>query len=71
MTVKVNGEMLLLWRAVDANGYELEVLLQKRRNKKAAIRFLTRLLGNYQAPRVIVTDTLKSYQKPMPICAPR
>jgi putative transposase len=61
MTVKVNSEMFLLWQAVDADGYELEVLLQKRRNKKATIRFLTRLLGNYQAPRVIVTDKLKSY----------
>jgi putative transposase len=71
MTVKINGEMFILWRAVDADGYELEVLLQKRRNKKAAIRFLTKLLGNYQAPRVIVTDKLKSYQKPVLYMCPK
>ena len=65
MTVKVNGEFFILWRAVDSNGYELDVLLQKHRNKKAAIRFLSRLLGNYPEPRVIVTDKLKSYRKPI------
>lgn len=65
MTVKINGEFFILWRAVDSEGYELDVLLQKRRNKKAAIRFLSRLLGNYPAPRVIVTDKLKSYRKPI------
>jgi len=65
MTIKINGEIFILWRAVDCDGYELEILLQKRRNKKSAIRFLTRLLGNYPAPRVIVTDKLRSYQKPI------
>jgi len=65
MTVKINGELFILWRAVDSEGYELDVLLQKRRNKKAAIRFLSRLLGSYPAPRVIVTDKLKSYRKPI------
>ncbi len=47
MIVKINGDMFILWQAVDCDGYELEVLLQKRRNKKVAIRFLIRLLGNY------------------------
>lgn len=65
MTVKINGEFFILWRAVDSEGYELDVLLQKHRNKKAAIRFLSRLLGSYPAPRVIVTDKLKSYRKPI------
>jgi putative transposase len=65
MTVKINGEYFILWRAVDSEGHELDVLLQKRRNKKAAIRFLSRLLGSYPAPRVIVTDKLKSYRKPI------
>jgi len=67
MTVKMNGELFILWRAVDSEGYELDVFLQKRRNKKAAIRFLSRLLGSYPAPRVIVTDKLKSYKKPIQI----
>ena len=63
--MKVNGEYFILWRAVDSEGYELDVFLQKRRNKKSAIRFLSRLLQSYPAPRVIVTDKLKSYIKPI------
>ena len=65
MTMKANGEYYILWRAVDAEGYELDVFLQKRRNKKSAIRFLSRLLQSYPKPRVIVTDKLKSYTKPI------
>ena len=65
MTIRINGEYFILWRAVDADGYELDVYLQKRRNKKSAIRFLTRLLGCYPIPRVIVTDKLRSYVKPI------
>jgi len=52
---------------VDSDGYELDIFLQKHRNKKAAIRFLSRLLGSYSEPRVIVTDKLKSYKKPIKI----
>ena len=51
--------------SVDSEGHELEVLLQKRRNKKSAIMFLSRLLGNYPSPRVIVTDKVRSYIKPV------
>ena len=65
MTVKLNGEYFILWRAIDSEGYELDVFLQKRRNKKSAIRFLSRLLQSYPVPRVIVTDKLKSYIKPI------
>ncbi len=65
MSVKINGSPFVLWRAVDSEGYELDVLLQKRRNKKSAIRFLSRLMGMYPTPRVIVTDKLKSYVKPI------
>lgn len=71
MTVKIRGEVFILWRAVDSNGYELEVLLQKHRNKKSAIRFLARLLGNYPTPRVIVTDKLRSYIKPIKYMCPK
>ncbi|WP_232223252.1 DDE-type integrase/transposase/recombinase [Candidatus Odyssella acanthamoebae] len=63
MTVKIKGEMFILWRAVDSSGYELDVFFHKRRNKKVAIRFLRRLLMNYPNPRVIVMDKLKSYRK--------
>jgi putative transposase len=65
MNIKINGQTFILWRAVDSAGYELDVFLQKRRDKKAAIRFLSRLLGQYQPPRVIITDKLKSYVKPI------
>ena len=67
MTMKVNGEYFILWRAIDSEGYELDVFLQKRRNKKSAIRFLSRLLKSYPVPRVIVTDKLKSYIKPIKV----
>ncbi len=65
MSIKVNGDLFILWRAVDSDGYELDILLQKCRNKEAAIRFLSRLLNSYPLPRVIVTDKLKSYRKPI------
>ena len=65
MNIKVNGIKYVLWRAVDSEDQELDIFLQKRKNKKAAIRFLTRLLSTYPAPRVIVTDKLKSYFRPI------
>jgi len=65
MTVKLNGVNFILWRAVDSEGHELDVYLQRGRDKKSAIRFLSRLLGCYPTPRVIVTDKLKSYVKPI------
>ncbi len=40
--IKIKGEYFILWRVVD--GYELYVYLQKRRNKKSVIRFLTCVL---------------------------
>jgi putative transposase len=71
MTVRLNGVNFVLWRAVDSDGHELEVYLQRRRDKKSAIRFLSRLLGNYPAPRVIVTDKLRSYVKPINQMCPK
>ena len=71
MIIKMNGEIFILWRAVDSEGHELDVFLQKRKNKKAAIRFLTRLLGKHPAPRVMVTDKLKSYFKPTRYMMPK
>jgi putative transposase len=65
MHLKINGEKFMLWRPVDSEGQELDIFLQKRRNKKAAIRFLSRLLKSYHTPRVIITDKVKSYNKPM------
>lgn len=70
MTTRINGKKYVLWRAVDSNGYELDILIQKRKNKKAALRFLKRLLGSYPEPRVIVIDKLRSYLKPIKSLCP-
>ena len=58
MNIRIHGKAYILWRAVDCKGHELDVLVQRRRNKKAAIRFLSKLLGSYPTPRVAVTDKL-------------
>ena len=60
--VTLRGEPYLLWRAVDQHGAELDILLQKRRDKAAAKRFFKRVLASCaEAPRKIVTDQLRSY----------
>jgi len=60
--VTLRGEPYLLWRAVDQHGAELDILLQKRRDKAAAKRFFKRVLASSpDMPRKIVTDQLRSY----------
>ena len=60
--VKINGITHYLWRAVDQHGNVLDVLVQSRRNAKAAKRFFRKLLkGLRYVPRVLVTDKLASY----------
>jgi putative transposase len=60
--VKINGERHYLWRAVDQDGDVLDILVQPRRDTKAAKRFLAKLMKKQQrVPRVIVTDKLRSY----------
>jgi putative transposase len=60
--IRIQGEQHYLWRAVDQNGIVLDILVQSRRDAKAAKRFFKRLLKGLQyVPRVIVTDKLKSY----------
>lgn len=62
MVVVIKGKKYWLWRAVDANGYVLDALLQSRRNKRAALRLMRKLLRCQGiAPRVMVTDKLRSY----------
>ncbi|PQV44428.1 putative transposase [Paraburkholderia sp. BL21I4N1] len=61
MFVTLCGEPYLLWRAVDEHGAELDVLVQKRRDKTAANRFFRRVLRSNPVPRRIVTDQLRSY----------
>ena len=58
----VNKKKYWLWRAVDQDGYELDVLMQSRRNKQAAKHFFKKLLKGLQyLPLVIITDKLESY----------
>ncbi|WP_201376767.1 IS6 family transposase [Ktedonobacter robiniae] len=58
----IRGERHYLWGAVDQDGNVLDILVQSRRNKKAARRFSCKLLKGLQyVPRVILTDKLKSY----------
>ena len=59
---KINGRMVYLWRAVDEEGTVLDVVVQRRRNTKAALRLLRKLLKNHGVkPTRIVTDRLASY----------
>ncbi len=60
--ITINGQQYYLWRAVDQDGDVLDILVQKRRDKRAAKRFFRKLLkGLRYVPRVIVTDKLRSY----------
>jgi putative transposase len=60
--IKINGQQYYLWRAVDQDGCELDILVTKRRDKEAAIKFFKKLFaGQPQSPRRIVTDKLRSY----------
>ena len=62
VVIRIKGEIFYLWRAVDQHGDVLDVLVQKRRNKRAAKRFLTKLVKVYGCdPRVMITDKLRSY----------
>jgi len=62
VVLTIKGQHHYLWRAVDQDGHTLDVLVQSRRNKKAARRFFAKLLkGLCYVPRVLVTDKLKSY----------
>jgi putative transposase len=61
VVITIQGEHHWLWRAVDGQGNVLEILVQKRRDTKAAKRFLRKLMRNWGAPRVVVTDKLRTY----------
>jgi putative transposase len=60
--IRINGQTHYLWRAVDQDGNILDILVQRRRNKTAAKKFLRKLLsGLPYVPRVLITDKLASY----------
>lgn len=63
MVVKIGGKRMYLWRAVDDEGEVLDMLVQERRNKAAALKLLRKLLKNQGVhPETIVTDKLASYR---------
>jgi transposase-like protein len=60
--LKIDGRMVHPWRAVEAEGEVLDVLVQTRRNKRAALKLLRKLLKKYGfVPDKLVTDDLRSY----------
>jgi transposase-like protein len=62
MVVRIAGKLMYLWRAVDHEGEVLDMLVQRRRDTKAALRLMRKLLKKQGfAPRLLVTDKLGSY----------
>ncbi len=59
--VKINGETHYLWRAVDHEGEVLESYVTKRRDRKAALKFIRKSMKRHGKPVVIVTDKLRCY----------
>jgi transposase-like protein len=60
--LKIDGRMVYLWRAVDAEGEVLDVLAQAKRDKRAALKLMRKLLKKFGfVPQVLVTDHLRSY----------
>ena len=65
--MKINGETHYLWRAVDHEGEVLESYVTKRRDRKAALKFLRKAMKRYGGPEVVVTDKLRSYGAAMKV----
>ncbi len=60
--VSINGKNIYLWRAVDCEGEVLDVLVQSRRNKRAALKLMRKLLKSQGfSPDAVMTDELPSY----------
>lgn len=65
MYVKLNGEMVYLWRAVDHEGEILESYVTRTRDKDAALRFMKKALERHGSPEAVTTDGLRSYKAAM------
>ena len=62
MVVRIAGERMYLWRAVDHEGEVLDMLVQPRRDTRAALRLMRKLLKKRGfTPKLLITDTLRSY----------
>ncbi|KZM41218.1 IS6 family transposase [Labrenzia sp. OB1] len=70
VVIVIGGVKYWLWRAIDGDGDVLDILVQSHRNAKAARRFFDRLVTQFGEPRVVVTDKLRSYTKPVQALAP-
>ncbi|WP_371933300.1 IS6 family transposase [Ruegeria discodermiae] len=71
VVILIKGRKHWLWRAIDAHGDVLDILVQPRRNKRAAKRFFRKLFRRWGQPRVLVTDKLRSYAAARAEIAPR
>ena len=65
--MRINGETHCHWQAVDHEGEILEVFATKRRDRKAALKFLRRAMKRYGSPKGVVTDRLGSYPAAMTV----
>ena len=70
VVIVIRGKKYWLWRAIDAKGDVLDILVQSRRNTRAADRFFRKLFKQYGQPRVIITDKLLSYGAALKRLAP-
>jgi putative transposase len=61
MYVKLNGEIVYLWRAVDQEGEVLESYVTRTRDKAVALTFMKKALKRHGSPKAITTDGLRSY----------
>jgi len=72
MFLKINGVQHYLWRAVDQQGAVIDILVQPKRDRIAAILFFRKLLRTTKRkPRVIITDKLRSYGAAKKVVLPR
>lgn len=65
MYVRLSGEMVYLWRAVDQEGEILESFITKTRDKAAALAFIKKALKRRGSPEKITTDGLRSFRAAM------
>jgi len=65
--VKINGETHYLWRAVDHEGEVLESFVTKRRDLKAALKFLRKTMKRHGCPHIFVSDKRRSYGAAMKV----
>src|SRR5258708_2340568 len=62
MVVRIAGKQMYLWRAVDHEGEILDVLVQRRRDRRAAVKLMRKLLRKQGfVPKTVTTDKLRSY----------